>query len=163
MHSFSKRNLLAADLEPDCSIPAAKRQELEAETKQEFDWDPTKVDIGWLEPEYNPQYGADASQSTSKHVFETTPSDSYQSLQVPRLYSPSNSQDEQDPYINSDQSHFGFQDCQILPSSNLPLSHEAFVLPSLSESKLDSELKETCFGMVRNRPHHIRDTLTLRY
>lgn len=79
MHSFSKRNLLAADSESDCSIPAAKRQELEAETKQEFDWDSTKIDIGWLEPEYNPQYGADASQSTSKHVFETTLSDPYQS------------------------------------------------------------------------------------
>ena len=142
MYSFSKRNLLAADSESDCSIPAAKRQELEAETKQEFDRDSTKIDIGWLEPEYNPQYGADASQSTSKHVFETTLSDPYQS-------SLNNFQDEQDPYVNSDQSHFGFQDCQILPGSNLPLSHEAFALTPLSESKLDSELKEMCFGMVR--------------
>ena len=142
MYSFSKRNLLAADSESDCSIPAAKRQELEAETKQEFDRDSTKIDIGWLEPEYNPQYGADASQSTSKHVFETTLSDPYQS-------SPNNFQDEQDPYVNSDQSHFGFQDCQIPPGSNLPLSHEAFALTPLSESKLDSELKEMCFGMVR--------------
>ena len=141
MHSFLKRNLLAADSESDCSIPAAKRQELEAEIKQEFDRDSTKIDIGWLEPEYNPQYGADASQSTSKHVFETTLSDPYQS-------SLNNFQDEQDPYVNSDQSHFGFQDCQILPGSNLPLSHEAFALTPLSESKLDSELKEMCFGMV---------------
>lgn len=147
MHSFPKRNFLAADSESDCSIPAAKRQELE--TKQELDWDPTKIDIGWLGPEYNPQYGADASQSTSKHVFETTLSDPYQSLQVPRLCSPNNFQDEQGPYVNSDQSHFGFQDCQILPGSNLPLSHEAFALTPLSESKLDSELKEMCFGMVR--------------
>ena len=142
MYSFSKRNLLAADSESDCSIPAAKRQELEAETKQEFDRDSTKIDIGWLEPEYNPQYGADASQSTSKHVFETTLSDPYQS-------SPNNFQDEQDPCVNNDQPHFGFQDSQILPGSNLPLSHEASVLPPLSESKLDSQLKETCFGMVR--------------
>ena len=152
MHSFSKRNLLAADSESDCSIPAAKRHELEAETKQEFDLDPTKIDVGWLEPEYNPQtqqHGADASQSTGKYVFETTLSDPYQSLQVPRLYSSNNFQDEQDPYVNSDQSHFGFQDCQILPGSDLPVSHEAFVLPPFSGPKLNSELKETCFGMVR--------------
>lgn len=152
MHSFSKRNFLAADLESDCSIPTTKRQELEAETKQEFGWDPTKIDVGWLEPEYNPlsqKYGADASQSDSKHVFETTLSEPYQSLQVPRLYSPNNLQDEQDPCVNNDQPHFGFQDSQILPGSNLPLSHEASVLPPLSESRLESQLKETCFGMVR--------------
>lgn len=128
MQSFSKRNFLAADLESDCSIPTTKRQELEAETQK---------------------YGADASQSVSKHVFEATLSDPYQSLQVPRLYSPNNFQDEQDPCVNNDQPHIGFQDSQILPGSNLPLSHEASVLPPLSESKLDSQLKETCFGMVR--------------